>query len=414
MVECISGKTLLIISGGTEAVPGIKHAKKMGLYVVVSDGDENAPGFNYADDKIIASTYNVDDTIQKVKYYHNNIRKINGVICIASDVPLTVASVSKTLNLPSIPIESAMLSINKLSMKDKFRVSNIPIPDYKQVNDLNHLYEIIKDWGYPLVIKPVDSRGARGVLRLVKDIDLNWAYNHSIENSPSHTVMVEKFLSGPQISTEAIIVDGIGYPIGFSDRNYEMLEEFSPYIIENGGGFPSKLSVNDQLSVSNMAINAGLSLGVKNGICKGDMVFTKNGPMVIEVALRLSGGWFSTDQIPLGLGVDLIGSAIKLAIGEKIETNELIPKYNKGVAVRYFFPKPGIVKEIINEKKYMNVKWVHKIGFFVKPGDLIKDVTNHTKRAGFVITVGRTQALAVERALEVIDTVNIKTEPIFS
>ena len=409
MVECILAKTLLIVSGGIEAVPGIQRAKEMGLYVVVSDGDAKAPGLEYANDQIIASTYDVDETVQKAIDYHKSVRKIDGVICIASDVPLTVASVAKELGLPGISVETARLAMDKLAMKSKFKIDGLPIPDFIEIYSNDELINIVKKWDYPIVIKPVDSRGARGVLKLTKGIDLNWAFHHSKENSPTGRVMVEKFLEGPQISTEAIIINGIGYPIGLSDRNYELEDKFSPFIIENGGGFPSKIASHHQASISTMAIEAGLSMGITNGIAKGDMVLTENGPKVIEVATRLSGGWFSTDQIPLGLGIDLIGSAIKLALDEKINEKELLPKYHKGVAIRYFFPKPGIVKEINISKKYENVNWIHRVKVFVEPGDKIEEVTNHTKRSGFVITTGKTSEIAVERAINFANSVRIDT-----
>ena len=409
MVVCFLVKTLLIISGGIEAVPGIQLAKEMGLYVVVSDGDPIAPGFEYADDTIIASTYDVNETVQKAKQYHETVRKIDGVMCIGSDVPLTVASVAKELSLPGIPVEVAELAMDKIAMKIFFKTAGLPIPDFIEIHGYDELANTVENWGYPIVIKPVDSRGARGVLKLTEKVDLQWAWNHSKKNSPTGRVMLEKYLEGPQISTEAIIVNGIGYPIGFSDRNYEFEDKFSPFIIENGGEFPSKLAPNDQDSISEMAINAGLSMGITNGIAKGDMVLTKNGPKVIEIAARLSGGWFSTDQIPLGLGIDLIGSAIKLALDEKINEKELLPKYHRGIAIRYFFPKPGIVKEINISKKYENVNWIHRVKVFVEPGDKIEEVTNHTKRAGFVITTGKTCEIAVERAINFANSVRIDT-----
>ena len=121
-------KTLLIISGGIEAVPGIQRAKEMGLYVVVSDGSPTAPGFEYADDYIIVSTYNVDETVQKSKLYHETVRQFDGVMCIASDVPLTVASVANELGLPGISIASAELAMDKMAMKIKFH----KIPNFKK------------------------------------------------------------------------------------------------------------------------------------------------------------------------------------------------------------------------------------------------------------------------------------------
>ena len=411
-MECILDKTLVIISGGIEAVPGIKLAKEMGLYVVVSDGDNKAPGFDYADDQIIASTYNVDDTVQKVKNYNKLVRKIDGVICIASDVPLTVASAIKELGLSGISVETARLAMDKLAMKNKFCNDDIPTPDYKQIHNFEDLIHVVKNWDYPIVMKPVDNRGARGVLRLTKGVDLEWAWNHALENSPSGRVMVERFLDGPQVSTEAMIIDSIGYPIGFTDRNYEYIEKFSPYIIENGGGFPSHLSPGDQLSISDMSIKAGLALGIKNGIAKGDMVLTDDGPKVIEIAARLSGGWFSTDQIPLGLGIDLIGLAIKLVLGEKINTDDLKPQFSKGVAIRYFFPKPGKVREIRNIEKFKDINWIYRLSFFVKVGDVVEKTTNHTNRAGFVITSGVSYKEAIERANEVVNNIDIITVPV--
>ena len=107
-------KTLLIVSGGMEAIPGIMRAKKMGLHVVVSDGNPKAPGFEFADDRIIASTYDIEATVNAAKTYDNNVRSIDGVISIASDVPLTVATVSSKFRLPGIPIETAKLASDRI------------------------------------------------------------------------------------------------------------------------------------------------------------------------------------------------------------------------------------------------------------------------------------------------------------
>ena len=83
----MNNRTLLIISGGIESIPCIKRASDMGLHVVVSDGNPNAPGFKYADDVLVASTYDILNTYNLVKNYNEKIRKIDGVICCASDVP---------------------------------------------------------------------------------------------------------------------------------------------------------------------------------------------------------------------------------------------------------------------------------------------------------------------------------------
>lgn len=405
----IKNKTLLIISGGLEAVPGIQQAKNMGLHVVVSDRAPNAPGFEIADNHLIADTYNIDATVAEALHYHKTVRPIDGVICIASDVPLTVATVAQKLGLPGISIETAKLASDKLAMKECFLKKEISIPWFSTVRSSSHLHQITSEKNFPLILKPVDSRGARGVLKLTESIDLDWAYSHSASFSPSERVMVEEYLDGPQISTETIIINGQAFTPGFADRNYEFLDLFAPYIIENGGHQPSVLSSEDQDAVCRLAEQAAFALGISTGIAKGDMVLTKSGPKVIEIASRLSGGWFSTDQIPLATGVNLISAAIKLALGESILPEDLKPLDQKGVAIRYFFPPPGRVNIIRNADEFNAVPWVHKLGFFVKPGDMIEPVTNHTKRAGFVITTGKTREQAIQRAVQAVNTIKIET-----
>ena len=319
-------------------MPGIQRAKEMGLHVVVSDGNPNAPGFALADDRIVVSTYDVDGTVEAAQRYHRTVRPVDGVICIVADVPLTVASVAHALELPGITIETAQFASDKLAMKERFIQKGVPVPWFRRVESISHLRRIVSDYGFPIVLKPVDSRGARGVLRLTESTDLDRAYEHSVSFSPSGRVMVEEYLNGPQISTESAIVNGHA---GFTDRNYEFLDRFAPFIIENGGHQPSILTTEQQSAVSRLAERAAIAMGITTGIAKGDMVFTKDGPKVIEIATRLSGGWFSTDQIPLATGVDLIGVAIKLALGEKVGEEDLMPRYHKGVAIRYFSPEPG-------------------------------------------------------------------------
>lgn len=402
-------KTLWVVSGGVEAVPGIKRAKEMGLHVVVSDGASDAHGYEFADDRVVVSTYNVEATVEAAVKYHNTIRPIDGVICIASDVPLTVANVANALGLPGISIETARRASNKLAMKRRFIESNIPVPWFSPVESVSHLRSIVKEKDFPLVIKPVDSRGARGVLKIGPLVDIEWAFNHSLGFSPNKKIMIEEYIEGPQISTESVLLGDRAYTPGFTDRNYEFMERFVPYMIENGGQQPSVLSQEQKIAVSRLAEYAGRALGVEKGIVKGDMVLSDRGPMVIEVAARLSGGWFSTDQVPLATGVDLVGIAIKVALGEDVREEEIIPRYWKGVAIRYFFSEPGKVAAIRNIEKFDKAPWVHRIGFFIKPGDVIEPVTNHTKRAGFVITKGSTRDEAVKRAEDVVDAIEIET-----
>lgn len=414
MTDAVSKRqrTLWIVSGGAEAVPGIERAKALGLRVVVSDGSAQAPGLALADHAVVASTYDAAATLAAALDYRTRIGPIDGVICIAADVPLTVATVAAGLGLPGIPLTAAQLAMDKLAMKQCFVAAGIPVPWFAPVASAAALRAIVAARGPALVLKPVDSRGARGVLRLQADTDLDWAFAHAQSVSPTARVMVEEYLAGPQISTEALLLDGVGYTVGFADRNYEYLDRFAPFIIENGGEQPSALAAGARAAISELALRAGRALGIDSGVVKGDMVLSASGPKVIEIAARLSGGWFSTEQIPLASGVDLIGAAIGVALGERPPAASLQAQWGPGVAIRYFFPPPGRVVAIDGAEAARALPWVRRLGFFVQPGERLAAVTDHTRRAGFVITTGADRAEAVARAREIVEQrVCIRTEP---
>jgi biotin carboxylase len=402
-------RAILFVSGGVEALPGIRLARRMGLHVVVSDGSADAPGLAEADDTLIASTYDIEATVDAARRYSETVRPLDGVISVAADVPVTVAAVAEGLGLPGISMESACLAADKVAMKERFAERGIPAPWFAALENFEQLLAVVAARGFPLVIKPVDSRGARGVLRLGPRVDLAWAYAHSLKWSPTGRVMVEEYLAGPQISTESLLLDGVGFTPGFADRNYEFLDRFAPWIIENGGQQPSILSIQDRDAVADLAVRAGLALGITTGIVKGDIVLTADGPRVIEVAARLSGGWFCTDQIPLATGVDLVGAAIRTALGEPVTPEDLVPTRSQGVAIRYFFPPPGRVNAITGADRYRTTPWVHRLGFMVGVGEIVEAATNHTTRAGYVITTGETRDEAVARAVEVVNAVHMTT-----
>lgn len=405
-------KTLLIISAGIEAVAGIQVAKSMGLHVVASDANPQAPGFAEADDHLLASTYDVEATIAAATRYSREVRPIDGVMCIASDVPLTVASVAAALGLPGIPVESARLATDKLTMKQRFAADSVPIPWFSQVESAPHLRDLVAAQGLPLVVKPVDSRGARGVLRLTGDVDLDWAYSMARGHSPTGRVMVEQFLPGPQVSTESLVIDGQAHTPGFADRNYELLDRYAPHIIENGGQLPSHLDDATQQAVRDLVQQAALSMGIRNGVVKGDIVVTDGKPHVIELAARLSGGYFCTHEIPLNTGVDLVGAAIRQALGETVDLADLQPMFNRPVAQRYLLPGAGRLRAISGVEEARAVVGVEEVLVIAQPGDLLRDPTDSNCSAAMVIATGASREEAIASAERAIGQLHVEMEPV--
>jgi biotin carboxylase len=402
-------RTLLFVGGGIETVPAIEQAKNLGLHVVVSDASESAPGFLIADDRLRASTYDIASTVTEARNYHNSVRRLDGVICVASDIPQTVASVAAALGLPGIPLESARLSSDKLAMKEKFSADGVPVPWFSPVYSATELRRIAAQRGTPLVVKPVDSRGARGVLQLSGSPDLNWAYEFSRRESPTGRVMVEEFLCGPQISTESIVLDGVAHTPGLADRNYEFMDRFAPHIIENGGDLPTRTTREEQQSVCALIQKAAASMGVRDGVVKGDVVLHGGKPFLIELAARLSGGYLCTHEIPLSTGVDFVGCAMQLALGEKVPPQDLEPRFQRCISQRYLFPEPGRVVRIGGVEDAAKLPGVVFCQVRVKQGDVVGRVNSHPARAGLVMAMGDSRAQAMHRAQMAIRGIEIET-----
>ena len=110
----------MIVGAGAEQIPAYKLAKKRGLYIVGTDIDRNAPGVDFADHFLCVSTKDPQGSANAALEF-NKIRKIDGVMTIANDVPFTVAMICKKLNLNSISLDSAKCASDKLLMKKNFQ-----------------------------------------------------------------------------------------------------------------------------------------------------------------------------------------------------------------------------------------------------------------------------------------------------
>ena len=403
------GKTLLIISGGVEAADAALRAKQMGLHVVVSDRDPQAPGFAHADSCLIADVYGPNETASAAERYSRKIRKIDGVICVAADAPRTTAAVAERLGLSGLSCASAELACDKLAMKRRFAEAGVPIPWFSEIETPQALQRVAIERGRDLVIKPVDSRGSRGVQRVSHVEDLTKAFLFARSHSPSERVMVEQYLDGPQISTESVIIDGRCHTPGFSDRNYEYLERYAPYFIENGGDLPSHLSPEIQAKVKDVVARAAAALGVTNGTVKGDIVVHNGEAYVIELAARLSGGFFCTREIPLNTGVDFIAQAIKVALGEAVEPKDLEPKFLAPVIQRYAFPSAGRVVSVSGAEEARKIVGVADVIVTAKPGDVIPPAGDKRPSAAMVLATGPTRDAALASANDALSRLKIAT-----
>ena len=405
-MPCFRQKRLLLVGAGREQLAAIRAARELDLFVIALDGNPNAPGLKHADE---GHCVNIRDASMVTRI--GKEANVDGVFSHAVDLPQVVALVAQNLGLPGLDPLVALRATNKFFRYQCFQDHHVPCPQFFLVDSVHSAITKAEILGYPLVMKPLDNAGARGVRRVNGPDEIEEAFQWALQFSHEPSVLMEDFIEGREISTESVIVDGQITTTGFADRNYSKKEWFAPYFIEDGHTIPTILSVQEQAQVLHVVEQTIQALGIKWGVAKGDVILTSSGPKIFEMAPRTSGGRFCTDMVPLATGINILKPLIQMAIAEQISEADLIPKFNRGAAQRFVFPSAGTVVAIDGVQKARQLPGVYDVvlqeEFTV--GSVVSVMRHHGDRVGHVIAQGVNREEAIKRADHAIRTIRIET-----
>ncbi len=397
-------KTLICLKGNFEGLPVIQRARAMGLRLIVVDKAPDPAVYPLAAAVVVVDAYDAEATLQALRYRCPALwepgETIDGVLCCCGDMPRTAALVAAEFHLPGMLQGRAKLSTDKLAQKTALKAAGLPVPKFQDADDtgwINTLGEI-PEW---MVFKPADSRGARGIYLVPRGYFQETYKKNSRDVSPSGRVVIEEYLSGPQLSTESIIQDSRVLFTGIGLRNYDRRAEFAPYIIEDGYDMPyGGLAL--QWEVGNMLLKACSALGWDNLTVKGDWIIHDGKLVILELAARLSGGFFGTHGIPLAYGYPFVDVAIELALGggqALVNMSSGPRRTDHFVSQRYVFPAPEDIGRRVSQKAYISDHNDSDFSTYaIHPGDVIAPVVSHGQRWGQATCTGATPDKARERA----------------
>ena len=410
----MTSKTLLIIGAGPNQIPAIRLAKKRGFRVAVTDMDPQAIGFEIADYHGVASTRDADKTIAVAKEFHQK-HGIDGVMTMASESAVTVARVAEALGLPGVAPKAAWLASHKVDRQRAFHKHSVPSPKFCEAKSAEEAIEGAKEIGFPVVVKPPDSAGSRGVRKINNAEEMADAVSEIRTISKDQRFLVEQFLTGTEHSIEGLVIGGEVFWTGFSDRNYDKKEVYLPYFLEDGDTMPTSLSPEMLEKAREAAKQAVHALGINFGPAKGDILIDAEGPKMIEMAARLSGDYFCYETIPLHNGTQLVPAVMDQALGLEVDRDQLKPKFNKGVALRYLWPNPGRVTAIHGLEEARALSGVHFVRWEPKwkdlqVGSVIQKAKSMGERVGSVMAYADTQEEAIAIAEKAVRTIRITTE----
>lgn len=389
-------KKLMIIGASVLQLPAILKAKEMGLHVAVVDFNPKAIGIPYADKYYNASTMDEDAVLAAAEDYQPD-----GIMTLATDMPMRgVAKSSDKLHLHSINYETAVKATDKYDMIKAFKEHDVPSPWFFVVDNLEELKEQEQNATFPCIIKPTDNAGSHGVAKVYSFQELleNYEYAHSC--SRHGKVIIEEYLEGPEVSVEVMVVNGVVNILQITDK----ITTEAPHFVELGHTQPSQLPATMQEAIRDVTIAACKAIGIDKGPAHVEMKVTKRGPMMIELGARMGGDNITTHLVPLSTGIDMVGSTIKVALGEE---PDITPNIHCGSAIRYFQVPFGTIKAIENVEEAKQIQGVRQITFTKGIGEESTPIHCSNDRIGFVIAQGVTAKDAVMICEEAMKKINI-------
>jgi len=321
-------KKILFMGGGVLQSQAILRAKELGYYTISVDALENCSAKECADE-----FYCISSTDTEKVYELACKKEIDGVLSYASDVAAYSASViAERLNLPTNPSKSVDILTNKYKFRQFMHDEGLSKQIFSEFNNYQDAYFYMLGNNYPVIIKPVDSCGSKGVIKVDCEQDLKLAFDRSKKESRSGNVIIEEYIQrkGYQIDGDGFIKDGKIVFWGVMDQHKNMnCNPFAPI----GLSYPSCQNISIQNKAREKVQRVFNKLDMKFGAFNFEYFIDENDEIfIVEIGPR-NGGNYIPNTLKTACGVDMITASIKACVGDDYSV-EILEKH-AGFATSY-------------------------------------------------------------------------------
>lgn len=378
-------KAVLIFGVGPLQKSIIGRAKKMGLYTVGIDPCEDATSRDDVDAFEVVGGQDFEGTCAVVEKYG-----IDAIVTAATDKPLVMmARIAEKYGFPFYSVETAQWSTDKFQMKQCFLEGEVPCARGRLIQTADEA----KNLYFPLIVKPRDNSGSRGVKLCRSMEELQTSMSEALEVSKLDTVLVEEFIEGPEYSIESLHHNGKSEVIQFTEKK---TTEF-PYNVELGHIQPANISEENQQKIREIITKIGTALHFENCPSHTEVKINERGIFVIETSPRLGGDYITSTLTPLSTGVNLEDELLRMALGEEINPQ---PKPVQYSGVRFFaFEEGSIIEHAPNVDFVKNWPHVIDFSFNLKDGEKVNRITSSLNRYGHLTLIAGNRE-SIEDAFE--------------
>lgn len=382
----------MIFGGGLNQLGLIMAARELGLVSVVVDPTHSPPGRDMADHFYQVGKEDYDGT-RNIAVRHG----VAGIVTGQMERPLKLmALLARELGFIFHSPEVVAAATNKYLMKKAFQAHGVPCAAGKLINEFRILdEEEMSAYTYPVVIKPLNWFSSQGVYRVESYPEYRDRIESTLSFSTDGSYLIEEFIEGPEYSAESITYRGQTTTIQYTEK------EITPYpcTVEVGHVQPAELTSEQKDRVNELVARAVASLGIDNSVAHTEFKWTSSGLVIIEVGPRSGGDFIGSLLTQASTGINMDKAAIQVALGEE---PTLVHTCDCGSAIMYLTLEPG--SRILNIEqdweKISSLPGILEVHLTVKPGHIVEQVTDSSKRSGWVISKSSDGQLAKKYALD--------------
>lgn len=370
-------KSILVFGVGELQRSIIRRAKMKGLFTIGIDPCADAVCKDEVDAFEIVGGQDFEGTFAVVEKYG-----VDAIVTAATDKPLVMmARVAEKYGFPFYSIETAQWSTDKYQMKQRFLEGGVPCARGRliaKVEEADDLY-------YPLIVKPRDNSGSRGVKLCRNKEELQKAMQEALQYSHLDTVLVEEYIEGQEYSIEGLHYEGKSEVIQFTEKT---TTEF-PYNVELEHKQPANLTDVQKHEIYEVISKIAQCMHFENCPSHTELKINERGVFIIETSPRLGGDYITSILVPLSTGINMEDQLLNIALGKKVDTQT--GRVEKASGVCFFCLPEGVVRRIdpkINEV----ATWPGVYGFELKlkEGDKVNQITSSLDRYGEFVIEGNT------------------------
>lgn len=381
-------KKLMLLGGLRYLLPVIEEAHKLGVYVITADYLPNNIAHKYSDEYCNVSIIDKDAVLKAAQEL-----KIDGILSHAVDPGvISAAYVAEKMGLPfQCSYEAACILQDKSKFRKFLSENGFNCPKAKGYDNAEDALKDLDCFNWPVIVKPVDSAGSKGVTKVEDKALLREAIGTALSASLSKHFVIEDFLDkvGAQSSADIFTIDGkLVYP-AYSDQLFDK-DAANPYTpaIEI---WPASMELKFQNDLTAQLQRLFTLLDVKSGIYNVESRVCSDGKAYIMEVSPRGGGNRIAELQDMATGQSLIQNEIKKALGMPMD-NITEPQYD-GVWCNYILhsSKEGALISIEIDPEFKH-KYIRDMDLIVKPGDKIQPFTGANTSLGTLFLQFETRA----------------------